>query len=310
MTAKTNNKADFYQNHLLLGFYKKRGKALTIPHIVNFLDRLNNLEKEGPVRVLDVGCGKGDLLRLLAQISSITNGRRKVIFYGLEKNPELVDSAISFGLSKENFFCMDINDVLETNFPYQFDLILSINTLHEVFSGYLGIGHNQFPLDQYQQAQQRLRPIIQKFSSMLSVDGALLIYDGLAPDSSQLLSEVKFEVKDISVVSQLKKMSQENKIWKLRFEEKSQGVFVTTYPDFLRFVSTMKYLDTKMWSIEQYENYFYYSEDKFERTFEDIGLRIESKILVNNDLNIWKKSIHLLKPEFFPYKSILIMGSK
>ncbi len=310
MTPKTNNKANFYQNHLLLGFYKKRGKALTIPHIVNFLDRLNNLPKDKPIRVLDVGCGKGDLLRLLAEISSVINSRRKIYFYGLERNPELIKDIVTLGVPEENLFCMDINDLLDQKFSHKFDLILSINTLHEVFSGYLGVGHKGFPINEYQKAQQKLEPIIKKLSSMLSVDGAFLIYDGLAPSLDKLEGKVKFKVKDLSTVNLLKKMSRENKIWKLQFINDAQNIFEMSYPDFLRFVSTMKYLDTKMWSIEQYENYFYYSEDEFESIFEKVGLKIESKILVNNDLNIWKKSVKLLENTTFPYKSILIMGSK
>jgi SAM-dependent methyltransferase len=307
MTAIVKDWTNIYQNQLLIGFYKKRGKALVIPHIVNYLDKLMNIPSSDPIRVLDIGCGKGDLLKVLSQIAANKENQREILLYGLDREEKLIQKAIKEGFPKDRLFQKNITAVSQEDFGVKFDLITSLNTVHEVFSDMLGSGHRSFPLKKYQESQKKIRELIKRLTGFLTDEGAIVIYDGLAPNN--LLEKVKFVLNSQETKRLLDEMVANNKIWKMSYALDDSGTVEMTQADFVRFISTLKYLDSNLWKIEQYENYYYFSEEEFEEAIESSGLTLESKVLVNNDLNIWQNCVTMKNPFSFPYKSILIMGS-
>ncbi|HQM15724.1 MAG TPA: methyltransferase domain-containing protein [Candidatus Woesebacteria bacterium] len=308
MNAKINDWTNIYQNQLLSSFYTRRGKAIVIPHIINYLHRLVNINTKEPIRILDIGCGKGDLIFLLQSIIHNQKISRKIELFGLDVNQELISRMVDEGFPKENIFVKNIVSLKPNELPYKFDLIIIINTLHELLTKLLGFAHPTFPFDQYQRAQLKIIEVLKIVSGYLSNSGSLIIYDGLAPDN--LLKKVRFRLIDQESQDLLKKISVENLIWKLSYSMLADGTYEMVNSDYVRFIATLKYIKSDLWKIEKNENYFYFCESEFEKAIEQIGLELESKILISNDLNYWQKHIKMIDPGSFPFKSILIMGSK
>ncbi len=304
---KTDNWLNIYQDQLLVSFYKKRGKAIAIPHIVNAIDRLIVNKQKGPIRILDIGCGKGDLLCVLSEICQKLNIGRKIELYGLDKEKHLLAMASSNPCINAKFFYKDITRIKASDFIVKFDLIIAVNTLHEVFSSFLGVGHDNFPDESFNATQKMMQNVIHELSESLSSWGSIIIYDGLAPDNPE--EEISFKFVDQGLKSLLDRMAKENKIWKLKYRENGNIIHMSTR-DFLRFISTFKYLNSELWEIEAEENYFYFTFQQFRNILRESGLKLNSVVKLSNDLDLWQNAVELQAGAEFPFKSCLMMASK
>ena len=75
-------------------------------------------------RVLDLGCGKGELLQYLVQ-------EKKVLGYGIERNEDAASAAIASGL---NVVYGDINDEI-VHFPEKyFDFVIVSQTMQQIYN--------------------------------------------------------------------------------------------------------------------------------------------------------------------------------
>ncbi len=307
MMAQLQDWSNLYQNELLLGFYKKRGKAITIPHIIHAVDRLLVNKNKGPIRILDVGCGKGDLLSLLSNMISQINESRKVELYGLDREKHLLEIASDDSSIDANFFYRDLSKIKSSDFINRFDLIIATNTLHEVFSDFFRRSSKKEPIQKFNQAKEQLGGVIQELVQVLSSTGSILIYDGLAP--VEFKKNIKFKLKDAEVLDLLDKFCAENKTWKIEYQKQGNVIHMSQL-DFMRFVTTFKYLSSNLWQIEREENYFYFNFEEYKQLLTNLNLILDSTALINNDLNLYNHYLELVEPADFPFKSLLIMASK
>jgi SAM-dependent methyltransferase len=307
MMAQLQDWSNLYQKELLLGFYKKRGKAITIPHIIHAVDRLLVNKSKDPIRILDVGCGKGDLLSLLSNMIAQINESRKVELFGLDREKHLLEIASEDSSIDANFFYKDLSKIKSSDFINKFDLIIATNTLHEVFSDFFKRSPKKDTIQKFNQAKEQLKIVIQELSQMLSGTGSILIYDGLAP--TEFKQTVKFKLKKIEILDLLDKFCAENKTWKIKYQKQNNYIQMSQL-DFMRFVTTFKYLGSNLWQIEREENYFYFSFEEYKQLLINLNLILDSTVLVNNDLNLYNHYFELIEPADFPFKSLLIMASK
>ena len=84
---------------------------------------IEELDLRGNERILDLGCGDGELTASLARL--VPSG--KVV--GIDASSGMVDEALKKQAGNLHFFLMDINQI---NFTGEFDLIFSNATLHWV----------------------------------------------------------------------------------------------------------------------------------------------------------------------------------
>jgi hypothetical protein len=85
---------DFYRNQLLIGFFRKRGKSLVIPHVIFCIERLlDEYPEKEEIRVLDLGTGEGHLLRVIEQVGKISGFAKKLKLYGFDYDEEMLESA-------------------------------------------------------------------------------------------------------------------------------------------------------------------------------------------------------------------------
>jgi len=302
---------DFYRNQLLLGFFKKRGKSLVVPQVLFCIERLmEQYPKKEVIRVLDLGCGEAHLLQILHQATSIFGTDKKVELYGFDNDEEMLQAARSRNNVRAEYVKFDIRHDDFSRYDGYFDVIVSVNTLHEVFSSYLGEGNKKFPVGKVEYAREQICSIITKIAKMLTEDGSLVLYDGLLPPRELMQERIKFKIINPILLHYFKQMTGEFTLWPISYKL-TKDVVEMSYQDFCWFVTTFKYLNTKLWHFENQQVYQYMSEREINECFAEAGLRRESFMHVSNDLGLWQNNVEIVGKKFsYPVKSYLLVGSK
>lgn len=302
---------EFYRNSLLIGFFRKRGKSLVIPQILFCIERIVDLEpKQDEVRILDLGTGEGHLLRVIEQIGKISGFSKKLKLYGFDNDDEMLESAIKQNNIKAEFVKIDLrHDTLSSYYNY-FDVVIAVNTLHEVYSSYIGEGNKEYPIEKVSFAKNRIFELISDIGKMLRKNGSFILYDGLAPRNELMEEDVTFRIKNPILDRYFDQAISDFKMWKINFKKTGQWITMK-YRDFSWFVFTFKYLNTKLWPFESAQTYQYLSKKEFGQAFHEAGLMRESVVYLSNDLGLWKNNLEIKTTTLdFPPKAVMIVGSK
>lgn len=302
---------EFYRNSLLIGYFRKRGKSLVIPQIVFCVERLieqnPNMET---IRILDLGTGEGHLLRVIQQIGKISGFASKLKLYGFDFDEEMLESAAKQNHIKAEFIKIDLRHDTLSGYYNFFDLVVAVNTIHEVYSSYLGENNKVYPRDKVKFAKEKIHNLFSEIGKMLRDDGSFILYDGLAAREELLGKKVMFRIKNAILDRYFKQAVSDFALWDIDFV-KNGDVITMKYVDFSWFVTTFKYLNTKLWPFESAQTYQYFSKLDFAKAFHDAGLMRESVVYLSNDLGLWKNNIELVSKELdFPPKAVMIVGSK
>ncbi len=96
-----------------------------IDYILPLVPNLVSDLKQG-IRVLDIGCGKGKAVNLMA------NHFPSSVFYGYDLSEEAIDSARKDGkdMNNSNVF-FEVRDILDLTFTDKFDLITAFDAIHD-----------------------------------------------------------------------------------------------------------------------------------------------------------------------------------
>lgn len=297
----TNQLVDLYRNHLLLGFYQKRGKSISVPHVLYAIHRFHQNFPERPIRVLDIGCGKGDLLNLIWSATAGTDLFRFIKIQGIDIDAHFIEEARQ-RLPEGKFTQMDLTKPSLSHLG-DFDIIVSINTLHEVFSSKLKQLKGDTP-----RSKRFMDNLFREIAGLLSPDGTFILYDGL--DTSNGSQPVEFKIRTKELKQAFTLFLKEYAPTSIHGQIKN-GVYSMAWADFVKFISTFKYLNSPLWDIVSQEVYGYFNDEEFKHSFRKAGLIIDSLVLSNNDLGLWKHHVELVdKNHQFPFKSILLAGTK
>lgn len=299
----------FYQNQLLAGYYRKRGKAQVIPNIIFCLDRLSKLKLKRKIKVLDIGCGKGNLLKVTSALVNSMGIKNLVELNGLDFDEDLINQAKQEDGHGITYLHRDLRyDLLEDIYG-KFDLILCVNTLHEVFSSYLQDVDTPLTQGKIYSAKTKVFNLSDQIGKLLSEVGSMIFYDGLNLSSKQAQGLVKFKIKTKILNHDFNRFIKEYGLGRINYQ-KTGNTYVMSGSDFLKFIGTFKYLHSKLWPIESQESYFYFNQAEIRQMIEKMGLLLEYKSVISNDLGLWQHHVQLMNKTVFPNKSILLVASK
>jgi hypothetical protein len=188
---------------------------------------------------------------------------------------------------------------------------VSANTVHEVFSSLIG-RNDAFPRKKFVFAKKKMHDLFGDIAAMLTKQGTLIFYDGLDIPSKDHLKKISFKIKNPVLKIYLKNFIADYSPWKIVYSlNEANDIYEMNMRDFLRFITTFKYLNSKLWAIERSESYAYFSENEFRCLLSSLKLVPETFTIVGNDLGIWNNNIQLIGEEiFFPPKSIMISATK
>lgn len=301
---------EFYRNSLLIGFFKRRGKSLIIPQLTFCIERiLENNPTKSEIRILDLGCGEGHLLRVLNQVGKISGFSKKLKLYGLDNDEEMLRAAVTQNNIEAEFIKFDLRHDSLTKFYGFFDIVVAVNTLHEVYSTYVG-ENDEFPTTKIEYAKVKIKELIGEIAKTLTNQGSFVLYDGLAAKYERWEEEIDFEIKNPVLARYFDKAVTDFTLWHIKYRKMKSG-YRMKYRDFSWFVTTFKYLNTKLWPFESAQTYQYFSKSEFATAFHGAGLMRESIIYLSNDLGLWKNNIKIVSKKLdFPPKAIMVVGSK
>jgi 2-polyprenyl-3-methyl-5-hydroxy-6-metoxy-1,4-benzoquinol methylase len=101
------------------------GNHVTVDGVKKLLDRFN--DKASRVMIADLGCGSGDILRLLE--SSLSNKNLQLEFLGIDANPNIVKYAVEHTDRKNIFF--ETGNIFSDEFRRKkFDIVIATLFFH------------------------------------------------------------------------------------------------------------------------------------------------------------------------------------
>lgn len=294
-----------YQKQLLFGFYKKRGKALAIPHIIYCLNRLLERENRKKIKILDIGCNNGQLLQLLQDVANTNNFIGRIELYGIDVNEQAIKEAKEKTHGKAKFYIRDL--ALEHVDPVRtkFDLIVCLNTFHEVYGQVLK------KTSSVEAAKNSIFRAFTWISQHLNEEGSLVFYDGVSVSEEKKKRIIDFKILDEAKKEHLLLNAKKYSLLGVKYSYDEQNTFTMNYENFARYIALAKYVNSPLWSIESEELYQFFTERDYGRALKGAGLYAESKTLINNDLGLWKHIVQIITPDIlFPNKAILYVASK
>ncbi len=305
---------EFYRNSLLVGFFRKRGKSLVVPQLLFVLQRfVDQFPEKDEIHILDLGTGEGHLLRLIEQLAKISGFSKKLRLYGFDFDEAMLESAAKQNNINAEFVKVDLRHDMLQEYYNKFDLVVAVNTLHEVFSSYIGEDNRYYPEDKVLYAKERISELVVEIGKMLTEEGTFILYDGLAPKMVISKKQIKFRITNELLARYFESAVSDFSLWPIKYKrvDNSKSTYTMKYRDFSWFVVTFKYLNTKLWPFESKQTYQYFSKEDFAYAFKAAGLIRESIVYVNTDLGLWKNNITIETKELdYPPKSILIVASK
>lgn len=265
------------------------------------------INRRSQLRVLELGCGEGHVLKVVADYFADALSPPNIC--GLDKNCEALRSA-RFLHPGFTFFELDLvspgwDDDLGT-----FDVIYAVNTLHEIFSS------SRYPEREFidtARGKQVVKDVISSAASLVSAGGYLLIFDGVEYQGD-LEDRIQFRIIDDEVSVLFDKFIQEYRAHDIIAERscsKGGEVISLSKHDFTRFITKLRWINTKLWDIERWESYQYFSGSEFIDVFRNNGLEVVHEEFLSPDVSDWQSSVEIEYGELgFPYENILMVGTR
>lgn len=260
---------------------------------------------EQPVRLLELGCGEGQIIGALvkahAQVRAI-NASCGVDYsrHSIEKCRRTYPG-ISF--IEGDFTDPDLMARLG-----QFEIVLLVNALHEVFSaGYSPeLGEVAVPA-----AKQRVDQAIAGAVECLAPKGYLVLFDGLET-SGDIREPLRIRFRHWQARRRFDTFVHEYRPFRISYHEVDRPTCVElSWRDFTRYITKSIFLEKELWQTERLESYQYFNEAEFREAFTRLGLTICEQRTLTVNYEKWRSEVDIeTQGVDFPPEHILILAQK
>lgn len=257
-----------------------------------------------PARVLELGCGEAQVVGALLDAHADLCDTRQAA--GVDYNPaSLAQCRRDYPALK--FLEGDITDPALMGGLGQYDLVLLVNTLHEVFSSTISpeLGGVDVPA-----AKARVEAALAGAVERLAPGGWLLLFDGLEPPGDAT-AQIAIRFTDSAVLADFEMFARQYQPFKIAYRRQGALRVVISRHDFARYVTKSIFFRKPLWQKEQKESYQYFTEDEFRAAFTRQGLRIVELQTLTVDGEKWRSLVEVETPgEDFPVEHILILAQR
>ena len=279
----------------------KREAILAVSRLIRGLA----VRSDQPVRILELGCGEGQIIGTLveahAQVRSI-NASRGVDY-----------SSRSIGKCRRNYPGMsfvegDLTDQDLIAGLGQFEIVLLVNTLHEVFSA----SHSsEFGEVAVLEAKQRVERALAGAVDRLAPGGYLVLFDGLET-SGDIQESLCIRFRHWQARRRFDTFAREYRPFRISYRESSDPFVVElSYRDFTRYITKSIFLGKRLWQTERLESYQYFNETEFREAFARLGLVICELRTLTVNYEKWRSEVEIETGGVdFPAEHILILACK
>lgn len=279
----------------------KREAILAISKLIRSLAA----DPDQPVRILELGCGEGQIIGTLA-----------------EAHPDVlsIKSSVGIDLSPHSL------EVCRRRYPHlkfirgdftqrdllaglgQFEFVLFINALHEVFSACFSTEIGEVDVIE---AKKRVEEALSSAVERLAPGGCLALFDGLE-NSGDLQEWLRIRFIDRQARRRFDIFAREYHPFRIAFRETNDPFVVElTVRDFTRYITKSIFLDKQLWQTERLESYQYFNEAEFREAFARQGLTIREMRTLTVNYEKWRSAVEIeTEGADFPTEHILIMANR
>lgn len=252
--AESDNIYPQYNNYLTED--KKISNSAVVNLAMNCLNQALSYRQN--IAIADVGCFNGSMLaQLYYQVSP--KDRFKMILYGYDRDI----GALSDGRKRYPFINFRHLNLPESSIPRCFDLLISSNLLHEVYSHHL---------PDYGAAETAVLNALQKISSATKEGGTFIVLDGIQPSNSAALAKVS--VYDPVVDKNLRTLKKSGYVIPFNYRRFTGNIIELTLRDLGVYLTKYRYLSEAFWDIEKKQIYQFFTLEEWANSLNQLGFSI------------------------------------
>jgi SAM-dependent methyltransferase len=258
-----------------------------------------------PVRLLELGCGEGQIIGALVEAHAQAHSVQASV--GVDyKRPSIEKCRRRY--PEMTFIEGDFTDHdLLAGFG-QFEIVLLVNALHEVFSA--AYSPELGELDT-QKGKQRVEQALSGAVEVLAPGGMLVLFDGLEP-SGDIHKRLWVRFRTWQARQRFEVFANEYQPFRISYQESSDPLLIeTSLRDFTRFITKSIFVGKRLWPTERLESYQYFNEAEFRAALARQGLEISELRTVTVNYEKWRSEVEIESAEIdYPAEHILIMAQK
>ncbi len=279
----------------------KREAILGVSRLIRAMD-----EKQARlVRLLELGCGEGQIIGALAEGHARSISAAGSV--GVDYRAELLEKARR-DFPGLRFVEGDFTDPILLAGLGQFEIVLLVNALHEVFSA--GYSAELGEVDVVA-ARRRVAEVFARAAGRVAPGGSLALFDGLEPpgDPEEKL-RVRFQHPQARLAFEV--FAREYRPFRIAYRELGDASRVEiSRRDFTRYITKSIFLGKKLWQTERLESYQYFTEAEFIHLFARQNLSLLELRTLTVDGEKWRDLVEIETPGVdFPEEHIWILGQK
>ena len=256
-----------------------------------------------PLRLLELGCGEGQVIGTLLDSHKQLCDRHNSL--GVDYNAQSVSRC------RKDYpgLRVDLADFTDPNILDnlgKFEIVLLVNALHEVFSSTYNAELGEVDI---LVAKNNVQLALGGASRCLEQAGWLVLFDGLE-QAGNPEETVELHFLDPQAHADFETFARQYHPFNITYTQLSNPLNVQlSRRDFTRYITKSIFLGKKLWQSERLESYQYFTEQEFRAAFDRQGLAIiELQILTMNDEK-WHSRAEIITPGFdFPDEHILILA--
>jgi SAM-dependent methyltransferase len=256
-----------------------------------------------PVRLLELGCGEGQIIGPLVEAHTQVHSIHSSC--GVDYSHRSIEKCRR-AYPAMAFIEGDFTDPARMAGLGHYEIVLLVNALHEVFSAGYSAEIGEVAV---QEAKQQVEKALAIAVERLSPGGYLVLFDGLEPPGD-IQGAVRIRFLDWQARRRFDAFVHEYHPFRISYWQSGDPFLVElSVRDFTRYITKSIFLGKQLWQAERLESYQYFKESEFRAAFARLGLVIsEVRTLTVNDEK-WRSEVEIVTPGVdFPAEHILILA--
>lgn len=258
-----------------------------------------------PLRLLELGCGEGQI------IGALVEGHAQICASRASIEVDYLSSSLK--TARRDYPLMtflegDFTDPGLLEKLGQFEIVLLVNALHEVFSTTYSekLGEVDVPV-----AKQRVEQAFSEAARRITPGGYLVLFDGLEPPGD-IHKKVRLRFLTAQAREHFLSFAQEYRPFRISYRTAGSPMIVEiSRRDFTRYITKSIFLGKRLWQTERLESYQYYTTQEFQAAFAKEGLKIVDMRTFTVDDEKWRRTVEILTQGVdFPDEHIMIVATK
>ncbi len=258
-----------------------------------------------PVRILELGCGEGQIIGTLVEGHPQVRAIHESV--GIDYNSRSIETCRrrfpAMRFVDGDFTRAEILDPLG-----KFELVMMVNALHEVFSDSYSQDIKEVDVPA---AKQNVRRALTGAVEKLAVGGYLLLFDGLEM-MGDIQRKVRIKFRSPQAREHFLTFVREYHPFKITFREIDTPYRIElSQRDFTRYITKSIFLGKELWRTERLESYQYFNRSEFLAAIDHLGLSVIEQRTLTVDEEKWSRQVQIeTRGIGFPEEHILIIAQK